>query len=170
MKKIERAKKVPLSSHAFKKGQLVVFKNITWESGEHCGFYSDHLHEVYKVHRASNYLEIRETRCAHCNRKSWGSDGTDIRIASHDEIRARHRLPKTISYCNENPDAEVVFLTGRSDVLKVVHYIINNSLLLRDKDGNEIETEIFDIREADLDERKSGVRKDALIEISQNIT
>lgn len=158
--RLNTSKKVPLSSHAFKKGQLVVFKNITWESENHSGFYSDYLHEIVKVHRASNYLEIRETKCQHVNRKSWGSDGTDIRLANDDEIRARHRLPKTISYTKENPDGEVVFLAGRNDVLKIVHYVVDNTLLLIDKQGNTVETEIFEIREADPDERISGVRKD----------
>lgn len=152
--------KTTLSSHAFKKGDLVVFKDITWEDGDNEGFYSDHLHEVTKVHRAYNYLEIRETKCRHSNRRSWGSDGTDIRKASSEEIRARSRLPKTISFTAHNPKGCVVFKSGRNDVLNIKHYTKGNSLLLVDKTGNEITVEIFDIREANTEEMLSGCRQD----------
>lgn len=150
----------PKLSHAYKKGDLVVFKHIVWTNNDDSGFYSDYLHEVTKVHRRNDYLEIRETKCWHCNRRVWGSDGSDIRPANQDEIIARSRLPKIISGCAKNPHSEVVFHIGRSDILRIEHYTDKNSLLLKDKDGLEIEVEIFDIREASIKERLAGCRDD----------
>lgn len=153
-----KKKKPVLSSHKYKKGDIVVFKDITWESGGHGGFYADHLLEVTKVHRGNNYLEIRETMCAHSNRRVWGSDGADIRHATYEERKARSRLPKTISRTCENPKAEVVFYQGRNDVLRIEHYTSGNSLLLVDSKGSQFVVEIFDIREAVRQERDSGFR------------
>jgi hypothetical protein len=148
------------SSHAFNVGQIVVFKHISWQLDDLSGFYSDHLHVITHANRESNYLEIEETKCAHSNHRTYGTDGTDIRLASSDELRARHRLPKTISFTSENPHGEVVFIHGRNDVLKIVHYTNENRLLLIDKENKEIEVEIFDIREARLEERDMGIRTD----------
>ena len=159
---MNRVEKTPQSSHAYKKGDIVVFNNITWNEGEHSGFYADHLHEVIKVHRGNNYLEIKETKCRHSNRRSWGSNGTDIRKAEPEEILARSRLPKTISYTAHNPEGKVVFLNGRNDVLSIKHYIKDNSLLLVDKNGLEIVVEIFDIREATVDEMSLGYRQELI--------
>lgn len=141
------------SSHAYKKGDLVVFKDICWDDGDYEGMYSDYLHEVVKVHRASNYLEIRETKCCHSNRRSWGSDGTDIRKANDDEIRARSRLPKTISYTSSNPDGAVVMNEGSTDLFHIKHYVKGNTLLIVGPNKEEILVEIFDIREASPEER-----------------
>lgn len=158
--KMNKTNKQDHPSRNYKKGDIVVFKDITWESEGNEGFYSDHLHEVTRASKANNYLEIKETQCKHSNRRTWGSDGTDIRKATAEELIARSRLPKTISFTAHNPDGCVVFKSGRSDVLKIKHYLNGNSLLLTDAAGSEITVEIFDIVEATADEIHQGCRQD----------
>lgn len=147
------------SSHQYKKGDLVVFQNITWESEGNSGFHTDHLHEVIKVHRHHNYLEIKEAKCRHCNRKRLGSDGTDIRFATPEEINACSRLPKTIAFSSYNPKAQVVFLTGSTEIHFISRYTNNNSLIVTNAAGAERLTEIFEIREATEREMRLGHRE-----------
>lgn len=140
--------------HKFKAGDIVVFKNISWEHEDLGGFYSDHLHVVTKAQPQTHYYEIEETQCPHSNRKSWGSDGSDIRLATAEEIAQKTRLPKTI-YCSaQNPNGYVVFNNNKDHdgLFHIIHYTVNNSLLIADEQGNEIEVEILDIREATEDE------------------
>lgn len=143
--------------HRFNIGDIVVFKNISWEHEDSGGFYSDHLHVIIKAQPDAHYYEIEETRCPHSNRKSWGSDGSDIRLATAEEIAKCSRLPKTI-YCSaQNPEGYVVFNNkpGHDELFHIVHYTANNSLLIADEQGNEIEVEIFDIHEATEEEIES---------------
>lgn len=140
--------------HKYKPGDIVVFKNISWEHEDLGGFYSDHLHVVTKAQPLAHYYEIEETQCPHSNRKSWGSDGSDIRLAKAEEISKKSRLPKTIYCTARNPEGYVVFNNNKDHegLFRIVHYTANNSLLIADKQGNEIEVEIFDIREATEEE------------------
>lgn len=146
------------SSSCFNKGDIVVYRFIVGGSPGCTFFNADHLYEVVKVHRSTNYLEIRETMCWHHNRKSWGSNGVDIRHATPDEIRAKSRLPKKISFDNENPLGAAVFHFGRDDILKVKHYTIGNSLELLDADNKVVTVDISEIRVATPEEIASGVR------------
>lgn len=146
-------------SHNFHKGQLVVFKNICVDGV----LYSDYLHEVTKVLRCANYLEIKETKCWHSNRKRMGSYGLDIRPATHEEIIARSRLPKTICSSKDNPKGQVVLKSGRADIFQIVHYTLNNSLLIRSENGEEIELEIFDIREVNAMDLAANQRIDVQV-------
>lgn len=146
------------SSSGFKKGDIVVFRVIVGGSPECTFFNADHLLEVVKVHRSTNHLEIRETMCWHHNRKSWGSNGADIRHATPDEICAKSRLPKKIRFSDENPLGAVVFHSGRDDVLKIKHYTMGNSLELIDAGGKVVTVDITEIRSATPEERVAGTR------------
>lgn len=135
-------------SHQFYKGQLVVFKNICYQA---C-FYPDHLHEVVKVLRKHNHLEIKETKCWHHNRRRWGSDGSDIRPATQEEISARSRLPKTIHLSRDNPQGLLRMKHGRTDIFSLKHYTTENNLLIKAEDGELIEVNIYDVLELEPNE------------------
>lgn len=72
----------------FKKGDYVVYKDVAHEHG----IFPTSLFEVTRKIKKWNYLEIKETKCWHHNRKRWGSYGDDIRHATPEEIKAGHRI------------------------------------------------------------------------------
>lgn len=72
----------PKLSHQYRKGAYVVYRDACLDS----------LFEVKKVIRWADYLEIRETKCRHSNRKAYGSNGSDIRHATPEEIKAGRRM------------------------------------------------------------------------------
>lgn len=89
----------------FKKGDYVVYKDVAHEYG----IFPTSLFEVTRKFKNWNYLEIKETKCWHHNRKRWGSYGDDIRHATPEEIAAGHRI-------DTNTGVTVITTSGTSKV------------------------------------------------------
>lgn len=87
----------------FKKGDYVVYKDVAHEHG----IFPTSLFEVTRKFKNWNYLEIKETKCWHHNRKRWGSYGDDIRHATPQEIAAGHRIDlETLRDCDTSPNCK----------------------------------------------------------------
>lgn len=155
MGRLMTALKPLIANHKYSVGDIVVFRNISWEHEDLGGFFSDNLYVVTKAQPHAHYYEIEETFSPNKGHISWGTDGSDIRPATTKEIAANSRLPKTIYCTAQNPKGYVTLnREGEARLFKIIHYTTNNSLLIADSQGNELEVEIFDITEATPEEIK----------------